>query len=98
MLFDHLVECAAGGGFGFGQRAVSGGHGCADLDGELFEFGFTFASQSDAFGVGLLDRFPGSDLVGVGGHHRAPFLFDFGCHPTQDKLHVVVDVSDLDDF
>ncbi|MEA5055905.1 MAG: hypothetical protein VB093_20985, partial [Propionicimonas sp.] len=50
--------------------------GCANLDGELFELGFAFASQADALGVGLLDRLSGGDLVGVAGHDDAPFVFD----------------------
>ena len=86
VLFDHLVECVPGSGFGFGQRAVSGGQGCANLDGELFELGFAFASQADALGVGLLDRLSGGDLVGVAGHHGAPFILDLAV--TQPKPDV----------
>ena len=76
VLVNHLVERVSGGGFGFFEGAASRRQGSADLDGELFELGFAFAPQPDAFGVGLLDRLSGGDLVGVAGHHDAPFLFD----------------------
>jgi len=68
VLVNHLVERVSGGGFGFLEGAASRRQGSADLDGELFELGFAFAPQPDAFGVGLLDRLSRDDLVGVAGH------------------------------
>lgn len=97
VLIDHLAERAASGGFGFGEGAASGCQGCADLDGEFFELGFAFTSQADAFGVGLLDRLSGGDLVRIAGHQKTPFLFGLPVIRTKTTRRVLVDVADADD-